>query len=77
MSLDVTMEEAQAHLPELIDRLKPGEEVVIRKGDQVVARLTAELQPELLPREPGSAIGKLIVIAEDEEHLADFREYMR
>lgn len=27
-------------------------------------------------REPGSAIGKFIVNVEDDEHLADFTEYM-
>jgi hypothetical protein len=29
-----------------------------------------------LIRRPGSAKGKLRIVAEDEEHLADFRDYM-
>lgn len=28
------------------------------------------------PRIPGSAKGKLTVLVEDDEHLADFRDYM-
>jgi hypothetical protein len=28
------------------------------------------------PRQPGSAKGKLRIIAEDDEHLRDFQEYM-
>ena len=38
----VTIEEAQAKLPELIDKLTPGEEVVIIRNKQPVARLVAE-----------------------------------
>jgi hypothetical protein len=30
----------------------------------------------LKPRQPGSAIGKLIIHADDDEHLKDFQEYM-
>ncbi len=29
-----------------------------------------------MPRRPGSAVGRLLVIAEDDEHLKDFQEYM-
>ena len=28
------------------------------------------------PRQPGSAIGKLIIHTDDDEHLADFAEYL-
>jgi hypothetical protein len=28
------------------------------------------------PRHPGSAQGKLTILAEDEEHLRDFQEYL-
>ena len=28
------------------------------------------------PRQPGSATGKLVIHAEDDEHLADFAEYL-
>jgi antitoxin (DNA-binding transcriptional repressor) of toxin-antitoxin stability system len=37
-----TMEEVQSHLPELLDKLTPGDEVVITRGGKPVARLTPE-----------------------------------
>lgn len=76
MSATVTIEEAQTHLAELIDKLIPGEEVVILRGDQPIARLVGESQHLEKPRQPGSAKGKLIILADDEEHLEDFKEYM-
>lgn len=75
MSATVTIEEAQAHLPELIAKLVPGEDVIITRNDQPVA----ELRPLPL-RKPqpqfGSCKGKLTIVAEDDEHLKDFQEYM-
>jgi len=41
MSAMVSIEEAQAHLAELIGRLAPGEELIITKGDRTVAKLIA------------------------------------
>ena len=35
----ISLEEAQATLPDLISKLGPGEEVVITKDDQPVAKL--------------------------------------
>ena len=109
MSAMVTIEEAQAHLAELISNLAPGEEVVITDNQQPVARLlsmksraqrklgtmrgsikyvapdfdaspvaklTGQHVSARQPRRPGSAKGKLIIVADDEEHLEDFKEYM-
>ncbi len=73
----VTLEEAHEHLPELIARLKPGEEVLITQADQPVARLIPAPPSSGKPREPGTMIGKLVIVKEDDEHLADFREYMQ
>jgi hypothetical protein len=28
------------------------------------------------PRRPGSAVGKLVILSDDEEHLEDFKDYM-
>ncbi len=76
MSATVSIEEAQAHLAELIEKLRPGEEVVITHNQQPVARLISQRETARRPRQPGSAKGKLIILAEDDEHLDDFREYM-
>ena len=72
----ITIEEAQARLPALISGLKPGEELVIIQQDRPVARLVAEPSKTRVPRQPGSAIGKLTVVEEDDAHLEDFKEYM-
>jgi len=76
MPATVTIEEAQAHLVELIDKLTPGEEVVILRNEQPIARLVGEPHRVRKPRQPGSAKGKLTIVADDEEHLEDFKEYM-
>lgn len=74
--MTTTMQEAQVHLATLIAQLKPGEELVIVEQDRPVARLTAERTEKPGLRRPGSAIGKLTIVEDDDDHLADFREYM-
>lgn len=73
--LAVTVEEAQAGLPELIERLSQGEEVLITRDSQPVAQLVSVARGKPLPVF-GSCKGKLIIAADDDEHLLDFREYM-
>lgn len=72
----ISIEEAQATLPEIISKLGPGEEVVITKDDQPVAKLVSQPKAVRQPRRPGSAKGMLTIVTEDEEHLEDFKEYM-
>jgi antitoxin (DNA-binding transcriptional repressor) of toxin-antitoxin stability system len=72
----VTIEEAQAKLPELIDTLALGEEVLITRNQQPVAKLVGQQQRVRKPRRPGSAKGMLVILAEDDEHLEDFKDYM-
>jgi prevent-host-death family protein len=71
----VTIEEAQAKLPELIEQVAVGEEVVITRGQRPVARLLAEEQPKRKPRRAGNCKGMLTIVADDEEHLKDFEEH--
>ncbi|MGH8643525.1 MAG: type II toxin-antitoxin system Phd/YefM family antitoxin [Gammaproteobacteria bacterium] len=72
----ISIEEAQSKLLELIEKLVPGEELVITRNDQPVAKLVGEQTQVRQSRLPGSAKGKLVIIAEDDEHLEDFKEYM-
>ena len=74
--MTVTLLEAQARLPELIERLQPGESLIITRNEAPVARLTAEGPPRRKPRQPGNCKGMLTIVADDEEHLKDFAEYM-
>lgn len=64
MIRSISVEEAQARLPNLIEELKPGEELVITRAAEPVARLTTLPCPTRQPRRPGSAIGKLRIIDE-------------
>jgi antitoxin (DNA-binding transcriptional repressor) of toxin-antitoxin stability system len=72
----ISLEEAQANLPEIIGKLSPGEEVVITKDDQPVATLVGQQKAAQRLPQPGSAKGMLIINVEDEEHLEDFKAYM-
>ena len=72
----ITIEEAQAKLPELIGDLSKGEELAIVEGERVVARLVGE-RPEPWRRLSfGFAKGMMTIVAEDDDHLRDFAEYM-
>jgi prevent-host-death family protein len=75
---NLTIEEAQARLPELIHNLSPGDEVVITENNQPVAKLvskspkpTADLRPS-----PGLGKGFITIVSDDDDHLLDFEEYM-
>lgn len=71
----LTVAEAQSRLPQLIDQLRPGEEVVLTRDDRPVARLVGEAIPKAVPVY-GRGKGKSHIDADDRSHLADFAEYM-
>ena len=73
----VTLEEAQAKLPEIIGHLRPGEEVTILCQNEPIARIVAGQPKVRKPRQPGSARDKILYMAEDfDAPLEDFKEYM-
>lgn len=72
----ITLQEAQARLAELVHRLTPGEAVTITENDQPIARLVTVPAGEAPRPVPGRCRGMLTVIAEDDEHLRDWAEYM-
>ena len=76
MSVLVTVEEAQAHLKELIHQLAPGEEVVITENQQPVATLVGKTSTPRKPRVPGNCRGMINLLTEDDEHLEGFAESM-
>ena len=71
----ITIEEAQAHLGELIAGLVPGEEIVITQNDLPIAELRVLCKEKPQPRF-GNCKGKLTILAEDDEHLKGFEEYL-
>lgn len=70
------IEIAQAKLAELIESLGAGDEVILTRNQKPVAKLVGQNPVESGPRKPGSALGKLHVLAEDDQHLQDFEPYM-
>lgn len=71
----ITLEEAQSRLPELLDQLAIGGEVIILRDGKPVGRL---LPPELPKGVPvyGRGKGKVLRMIDDDEHLKDFAEYL-
>jgi antitoxin (DNA-binding transcriptional repressor) of toxin-antitoxin stability system len=72
----LNLDEAQAHLREIVARLQPGEEVVLTDKGQPLARLVKTARTTW-PCKAGSAKGKILYIAPDfDAPLEEFKEYM-
>jgi prevent-host-death family protein len=61
------LQEAQAHLPQLIERAAAGEEIIIAKAGKPIAKIVG-YQSAPKPRKPGLWKGK-IKIADDFDEL--------
>jgi antitoxin (DNA-binding transcriptional repressor) of toxin-antitoxin stability system len=71
----VTLEEAKAHLDELIEHLQPGEEILIMDQGRPLAQLK-KAERKSWPCKAGSAAGKIHMAPDFDEPLEDFKEYM-
>ncbi len=72
----ITIEDAQAKLPEIIGGMSKGEELVITQGGEPVATLTGGGRGQR-PRKAGSARDKILWISPDfNAPLEEFRDYM-
>ncbi len=69
------IEQVEGHLAEVIQKLAPGEGLLLTRDDRPIARLIAESGERPRPI-PGRGRGMLTVVSEDDEHLQDFAEYM-
>ena len=76
MLTSITIEEAQASLKDLIDKLNPGQELIITENEKPIAKLISEPQKSQQRPGPGLCKGMITIIADDEDHLKDFEEYM-
>jgi antitoxin (DNA-binding transcriptional repressor) of toxin-antitoxin stability system len=73
----ISIAEAQARLAEIIDEMIPGESLFLTLNDHPIAKLVrTDYLPLTEPRQPGSAVGKLFILEDDDSHLEDFKEYM-
>ena len=73
----ITLEEAQSHLGEIIDRMTPGEEIVVTRDNQPVATIKAtKPAPRQAPR-LGTLKGSILYIAPDFDEIPEgFEEYL-
>jgi antitoxin (DNA-binding transcriptional repressor) of toxin-antitoxin stability system len=72
-----TIEDVQARLPQIVDALGPGEEVVITRDGKPVARLTGSEEKAEAPHRLGTLKGTVTYMAPDfDAPLDDFKEYM-
>jgi len=74
--MTVSIEQAQRSLKELIEKTSHGESVVIARENIPVAELRPVTSSKPVPVF-GSCKGMLAIVADDDEHLADFAEYMK
>ena len=75
MTTDISLKEAEARLREIVTGLRPDKEVVITENNQPVAKLVGNPSRQQR-RKPGFAKGMITIVADDDEHLKDFEEYM-
>lgn len=73
----VPIEEAQSRLPELIGQLQPGEEMTITDHGRPLAHVKKVEAAKRPPRKAGNCKGMLVIVADDDEHLKDFADYMQ
>jgi prevent-host-death family protein len=71
----VTIDEAKNQLDDLIAKVAAGESVVITDHEKPVAQLVPPVPDKPRPQF-GRSKGMLTILAEDDDHLQDFKEYM-
>jgi prevent-host-death family protein len=70
MTATVNIHEAKTHFSTLIARVRLGEEIIIAKAGEPVARLVPEKQ-SLEPRQPGTAKGQIWMSDDFDDPLPD------
>lgn len=70
----ITLQEAQATLPELIHRLAPGEEVILMEDDRPVGSWSRRTASQADP-EAGHATRSVLSMEHFDDPLEEFGEY--
>ena len=79
MQTTMAVEDIKLTLPELLDKLTPGDEVILTRNQRVVAKLVSELTPSPQRARPGPGLckGMVTYLAPDfDAPLEDMKEYM-
>ena len=72
----MSLADASQQLEKVVAGMAPNEEIELTVEGKIVARLVRLRTEPRRPRGFGSCRGMLTIIKEDDEHLADFKEYM-
>lgn len=72
----VNIQEAKTNLSALIKKVINGEDVVISKGNKPLVKLVL-LKSAKSKRKLGSAKGKIVIGADFDQPLDDFKEYIQ
>lgn len=74
----ITVQEAQSRLAEIIEKMTPGEEVVLTRDDKPIATIRAAAPlPTRKPRQLGTLRGTVLYIAPDFDAIPEgFEEYV-
>ena len=73
MTITVNIHEAKTHLSKLLKRVMNGEEIIIARAGEPIARLLP-IMPQPGPRKPGSAVGQVIISPDFDEPLPEFEQ---
>jgi antitoxin (DNA-binding transcriptional repressor) of toxin-antitoxin stability system len=72
----ITLRQAQAQLPQVIEGLQPGEEITITESGEAIAQVKKTARTNW-PCQAGSAKASILWISPDfDAPLEEFREYM-
>ncbi len=73
----ISIEQAQTRLAEMLDQIQPGQEIIITRNEEPIARLVGEKPIVREPRKPGTLRGSVLYMAPDfNAPLDEFKEYM-
>lgn len=72
----VNMHEAKTNLSKLVQRAAAGEEIIVAKAGEPVAKIVAYTAPAKKPRVPGSMKGQIWIAPDFDEIPEEFEEYL-
>lgn len=72
----VNMHEAKTNLSKLVQRAAAGEEIIVAKAGEPVAKIVAYTAPPKKPRVPGSMKGQIWIAPDFDEIPEEFEEYL-
>jgi prevent-host-death family protein len=74
--INVNMHEAKSNLSKLVRQVEAGEEVIVSRAGQPVAKIVPYSAPAKKPRIPGSMKGTIWIAPDFDEIPEEFEEYL-